>query len=509
MGSVLLVIDVQGLSEAFGILSDPVVLMWLIVGAVLGIFIGSIPGIGGAIGMAILLPLTFPLDGHSALFVLLGIYSGSCFAGSVPSILMKTPGSASGAAAIFEGYPLAQQGRAKEAISAAAASSAIGGTLGLIVLFLSISFLYPILLLFGAPEYFLVTLLGLSLIAIITKGPIVKGYLAGFFGLMITSIGYSLGGTTRYTFGQLTLYDGIEFVAVILGVFAIAEMYSLSKKGGTIAQSDNVEIEGSSMKGLIETLKRPVTLAKSGLIGMIVGAVPGAGAAMGTFVSYAEAIRSTGDKDSFGIGNLKGVVAVDAASNGVISGALVPTLAFGIPGGGATAILIGGMLMHGFPPGAALLGPNIGFTYSLLIGIFLGNVVIFVVGVFFINKTAIVTRLDVNLLIPVVIVLAIAGSYTLRANWVDVGTVFLFGILGYYMNQYNYSVIALMLGVILGGISEDNMLRSLQLSGMDWTIFVESPLSKVLVVVLVVSAAYPLLARYDDQILHRLRNLRE
>ena len=494
-----LIVDMGALNRAITTLLNPEFIFFLVLGVLLGIIVGATPGIGASVGMALLIPLTFPMDGLTAFVLLIGIYSGSAYAGSVPAVLINTPGGGASAAAVFEGYPLAQKGKAKDAIAATAAASAIGGSFAILVLFPVLQQILPIIQMFGSPEYFLITLMGLSLITIISRGAIIKGIMAGMFGMMITTIGFSSGGGTRYTFGQLILSDGINFIAVLLGVFALSEMLKLAKEGGTISNTTG-NVEGSALNGLKETIKRPIILMKSGLIGVFVGAVPGAGSTLATFLGYAEAIRSSDDPDSFGEGNMDGVVAVDSANNGTIAGALLPTLAFGIPGGAATAVLLGALLMHGLQPGPAMFGTEIHMTYTILLSLLIGNIVILVAGVFFINKTAVVTKIDVDILIPMVIVLAMAGGFLLRNNWVDPVTVFLMGLLGYFMKKYDYSVIALLLGVILGPLTEEYFLRSLQVSGFDFSIFYDSLLSKVLLVVMLAMVFGPMVKEIIESV---------
>ena len=476
--------------EALNIVLSWPVIGFVILGIVLGIVIGGVPGLGATVGMALILPLTFPIDGISAIVLLIGIYNGSVWAGSIASILFNTPGSGSGAAATLDGYPMARAGRATEAISATAAASAIGGSFGVLVLFFLAPHLLAVLKLFTSPEYFLVAILGLTLISIVAQGALLKGILAGCMGILITTIGISpTGGETRFV-PDITLIGGINFVAIILGVFALGEMYSLSRRTGSLADTD-VSIGVGGIKGLVETIKRPITVGKSGLIGVFVGAVPGAGATIATFVAYAEAVRSSANSESFGKGDIRGVISVDSASNGTVSGALIPTLAFGIPGGAATAVLLGGLIMHGLRPGPGLLSTDLHITYSILLAVLVGNVVILVVGVLLVSKLGIVTKLDTNLIIPVIVVIAFTAAFVLRNNWVDPITVLLMGVIGYYMKVYNYSIIAFLLGAILGPIAEVYFIRAVTISDYSVFTFVSSPLSILLVLLIIGSLAVP------------------
>ncbi|SEW30786.1 tripartite tricarboxylate transporter permease [Natrinema salifodinae] len=468
----------EGLSIA---LSWPTI-GWLAVGMMLGIILGALPGIGSPVGMAIVLPLTLPLETTAAIILLVAIYSGAMFGGSIAAILLNAPGTESAAATTLDGYPMAQNGLAKNALAIATTASALNGFLAAIALILLSPLLIEIVLAFGSPEYFLLAILGISLITIVTQGSIVKGLVAGALGFMISTIGTAiLSPRPRYTFGQFGLYDGIDFVAALIGMFAFAEMMKLAAQK-QITQED-LEIAGSVREGMMTIFKYPVTTLKSGLIGMGIGMIPGSGATTSTFVAYAEEARSSAEDGAFGDGDPRGVIAPEGANNPTVSGSLIPTLSFGIPGSGSTAVLLGGILMHGLQPGPVLFGEQLHITYALFISLFLSNVLIVLVGLTVIPYASKITEIDTNLIIPMVIVLSFAGAYTLHQNWWDVGAVIVLGVLGFYMVRYNYSVIAFVLGIVLGPIAEENFFRSLQISGGEYTIFVDpvnQPLSFLL-----------------------------
>jgi len=455
---------------------------WMAFGVVLGIVIGAVPGIGPNLGMAVALPLTLPIGGANAIIFLVGIYSGSMYGGSIAAILVNVPGTAAAAATTFDGYPLSRQGMASMALSASAVSSAFAGFMTIAVLIIISPLIVTIVLAMGSPEYFLVAVLGLSMITIVARGSMVKGLVAGAFGLMLTTIGIApMSSELRFTGGSLALYDGLSFVAAILGLFAIAEMLKLAGESGSIARED-IETSGSVMAGVREVVARPVTLVKSAFIGMFIGSLPGSGAAVSNFVAYGEAMRSS-QSDEFGSGEITGVIAAEASNNGTVGGSLIPALSFGIPGSGATAVLLGGLLMHGLQPGPDLFETELALTYSVFIALFIGNVIILGLGLALITRTEYLTRVNTNYLIPLIVVLAIAGGFTLRSNWADLATILLLGAIGYYMFQHNYSVIAFILGLVLGPIAEENFIRSLQLSDGSWWIFLASWPSRVLVVV--------------------------
>lgn len=474
------------LIEAIHILFSWPVFGWMILGVLLGIVVGALPGIGAALGMAIVLPFTFPLDRISALVLLIGIYTGAMYGGSIAAILINTPGTGGAAATTFDGYPMTRKGLATTALSISATASAIGGGLSLLTLILISPLLIELVLLFGSPEYFLMAILGLSMITIVAKTSIVKGLVAGAFGMLLATIGIAPStGESRYTFGLFALYDGLSFVAVLIGLFAISEMIKLAAEQSSIATND-LEMGGGITNGIKEVFYHPICTIKSGYIGMAIGAIPGAGASVANFIAYGEASRSSKNSDEFGTGCSEGVIASEASNSGTIGGSLIPTLSFGIPGSAATAVLLGGLIMHGLQPGPHLFKEELHITYSLFLAVLLGNIIILLTGILAITRMSYLTRINTNKIIPVVIVLAFLGGIALRTNWIDVITVLILGILGYYMVRNNYSIIAFVLGVILGPIAEENLLRSLQISGGSWNIFVTQPISFLLMILIVV-----------------------
>ncbi|ELY97070.1 tripartite tricarboxylate transporter permease [Natrialba asiatica] len=475
----------DALSEAISIILTGEPLLWLTVGILIGIFVGSLPGIGASLGMALILPLTLPLDGVNAIILLVSIYSGGMYGGSIAAILLNAPGTSAAAATTLDGYPLSRQGQAITALAMSAVASTLGGFITIVLLILISPFLVRMVLLFGSPQYFLIALLGIAMIAIVARGSLIRGVVSGMFGLLIATIGMApMVPQQRFTFGDPALFDGISFVAALIGLFAIAEMINLAGEEGGVAQTD-MEITGSIRSGISSVLTKPYLIAKSSLIGMGIGSVPGAGSTVSTFVSYAEALRSSDDPDSFGAGNHEGLIAAESANNATIPGSLIPTFSFGIPGSGSTAVLLGGLIMHGLQPGPNLFSSDLQITYAVFIALFLGNFVILFVGLTFISRMGVLTKIDTDIIIPMIVVLAVVGGFLLRINWIDVLTVFGLGIIGYYMKRYNYSVIAFVLGIVLGPIAEENFARSLTLSDGSLMIFVNDPLSLIIVIAIV------------------------
>lgn len=495
---------VGALTEALGLVLTGQTLLWIVVGLVLGMIGGALPGVGSSLSMAIVLPLTLPLSPANAIVLLVSMYSGAMYGGSIAAILVNVPGTGGAAATTFDGYPMSRQGRAVDALSMSATASATAGFISVLTLLLISPLLIEVVLLFGSPENFMMAVIGLAMIAIVARGSIVKAIIAGAFGLMVTTIGIAPNSPElRYTFGQIGLRNGVDFIAALIGMFAIAEMIKLAGQEGGIADS-TIEMSGNSLPGVRETFQHWGTLVKSGYIGMLIGAIPGAGATVSNFIAYGEAMRSSDNPDGFGSGEPLGVIASEASNNGTIGGSLIPTISFGIPGSGSTAVLLGGLLMHGLRPGPQLFEADLHLTYTFLIALLIGNFFILFVGVVFVTRMGRLTQIDTHIIIPMVIVLSMVGGFTLNNNWMDIWTLLVLGVLGYIMVKYGYSVIAFVLGVVLGPIAEENLLRSLQISGGDYSVFVspsQQPIAFILLVLTVVILLGPFVKPWLERVL--------
>lgn len=484
--------SVEALVEGLGLLFSWPVLLYAILGVLVGIVIGAIPGIGPSIGMTVILPLTVVLDPTSAIILLACVYMGGMYGGSISAIVLNVPGTAGSAASTFDGYPMSRQGLAINALAISATASAIGGVVAVVLLFLSAPFVIEIVLSFQSPHLFLVAFLGLAMITVVASGSIVKGLVAGMVGLLYSTVGMApTAAQTRFTFDMMELYDGLHLIAAILGLFAIAEMIKLGGEKGGIARS-SVELEGSISNGVRSVFSHPVTTLKSGVIGTVIGSLPGAGSSMANFISYSEAMRSLKDTDRFGSGDERGVIASEASNNGAVGGSLVPTLSFGIPGSASAAILLGALIMHGINPGPSMYGTNLSMTFAIYAALALSALVIIpIVGLMFVTRAGYVTKVNTDVIVPVVVVLSMIGVYTIRVNWIDVVTVLVVGLIGFFMIKHGYSIIALLLGIILGDIAEENLFRSLQLSDGSWWIFLDGPLAIALVATTVAMLILP------------------
>lgn len=493
---------VNALPDAFSIVFSWPAIGLLVVGVTVGIVLGAIPGIGSVIGMAITLPLTIPLSGAEALIFLTAIYSGAMYGSSVSAILINVPGTPASAASIYDGYPMTKQGKAKDALAISATSSALGGTTTMLALFVMTPVVSTIVLLFGTPHIFLVTILGIIMIAVIAaQGSTVKGILAGAFGLLIMTVGTApTTPVSRFTFDSYLLLNGLSFVAILLGVFAIAEMIRIIDiEGGTAAEIG--ELGGNAMRGIKMTLTNKYLMLRSAFIGMGIGSLPGAGGAVSNFIAYALEVQVSGDPDSYGKGNPRGLVATESSNNGTVGGSLIPVLSFGIPGSPSTAILLGAFLVHGIDPGPTLFQNSLDLIYALIVSLIVSNVLILTVGLLVIAPFGYkISLVNTKYIVPIIVVLAALGTITLRSNPVDLLTILAFGIVGLLMKRHDYSIVALVLGAVLGTLSERTLNRSLILSNGSLDIFVGDPLATVLVTLIILVLSLPLIKQQVDWI---------
>jgi putative tricarboxylic transport membrane protein len=461
-------------------------LFYAVLGFLVGAIGGAIPGVGGPLVLTLMMPFTIGMSAEAAMILLIGGYTGGQYAGSVPAILINTPGNSSSAAAVFDGYPLAKQGEAVTAISVSATASGIGSILGGLFLIAIAPVLVQIVLLFGSPEFFMLAVVGLAVIVTISRGSLIKGLISGALGALVASIGTSLiRAQPRYNFGIAELYDGINLVAAFIGVFAVAEMMRLASQEGAIASA--LSTTGSRIKGIWWTLKEWVTLLKSTVLGIVLGVVPGEGGTVAAFVAYGEAKRSSKEPERYGKGHPGGLVAADAANNSVISGALVPTLAFGIPGSNQAAILLAALMLHAVRPGPAMFDQDIVLTYTMILAVIVGGIVTLVLGIGLAKQLGLLSIVPTPILVPCVIVVSMLGAYVVAFNWMLTVQALLFGVLGYTLIRFGFSVVPFILGLILGPLAELNLNRTYQIAGDQnvlWFIL-QRPLSAIMAVMVV------------------------
>lgn len=484
-------IQFAALGEAFFNVISPETLFFLTLGVLLGIVAGILPGINGAIGISLILPFTFGMEPATALIMMLGLWGGQNFGGGVTAALIHTPGAASGAATLFDAYPLAQQGHAGKALGLICIASAVGWFLSTILLAVTVVPLARFALSFSAPEYFAVGIFGLSMVASLATKNIFKGAIATLFGLLIVTIGTDpFSGMPRFTFGRFELMGGISFLVVMIGVFAIAEVLVQIQKGSA---QKRIERYSHEMPSWAEIRSVVPTMLRSTAIGMMVGAAPGAGGSIAAFIAYNEAKRFSKRPEEFGKGSLEGIAAPEAANNATEGGAMVPLLALGIPGSGAAAVILAAMVLYGLRPGPQIFVNEPVLVYSLFIGLAFGAIVLLILGLLLTPYLALVVRIPRPFLLTGIAGVSLMAAMAITGLLFDVRLVLLFGVLGYIMRKLDFPPAPMILALVLGFMIETNMRRALILSDGDWSIFVTRPISATILTVALLSFAYPII----------------
>lgn len=484
--------SIQGLLHIFTV--DSMIFMSL--GIAFGLIIGFLPGLGGIVAMALLLPFTFGLAPTEAFALLIGAHTGTIFGSSITSILFNVPGAAKSVVVCFDGFPMTQRGEGVRALAAGAMASLLGGIIGAIALTAALPLMRAVMLALAPPEYFMMAIWGLTIIAIFSDGSVLKGLVAAGFGLAISFIGMDpVTATSRYTFGISEMVDGFDFPVAIMGLFAISQMIKLYVKGGSIVERD-VSLTNSSsgiLDGIKDTFKHFRLVITSSLLGVFIGALPGVGASIGSVAAYGQAVQTSKNPETFGKGNVEGVIAPEATNASCEGGHLIPTLAFGIPGSEVAVILLAAFVMLGIQPGQEMLTTNLDLVFNLVWLIVITNVFSTGFGLLISSKLVKMTTLPGNILIPVILAVCFAGAFAMNGNIVDIITAVIFGIIGYYMDKYHYSRADMIIGMVLGLMIERYMHISLTLYGK-YFIF-ERPLTLLFIALIVVSLVYPFVRR--------------
>lgn len=468
---------IQGMST---VLSDPTTVVFVFLGVVAGVFVGALPGLTATTGCALLLPFTFGHEPLQGLLMLVGVFCGGIYGGSLSAILLRTPGTPAAAATMIDGFPMSERGEAGRAIGLATVASFIGGVVGAIVMTLLAPKLAAIGLAFGPPEFFALTLFGLAMIVAVSGDSLVRGILAAAIGMWITTIGFDpIAAKSRYTFGTRELLGGIELIPILVGLFGVTQVFLRAEKLLYFPQSAPGERYLPRWADLARTRW---TAVKSAVIGVFVGSVPGAGCDIAAFAAYSELKRSEGPQNDLGQGNPKGIVAPEAANNAATSGALIPMLSLGVPGDAVTAVLLGALTIHGFEPGPVFFTTNLDLIYALFAGVILAQVALLIVGLSLTGVFARLIRIDQRIMIPVILFLCMIGSYSVRYSTFDMYVALAFGGIGFLFDKVRIPLSPMLLGVVLGTLSEQNLRRSLLMSQGDILIFFQRPVSLLLVV---------------------------
>ena len=467
-------------------------LLILNLGLATGIIIGSLPGLTATMGVALLLPLTFGLGSVPGMLLLLGVYCGGIYGGSITGILIKTPGTPSAAATVLDGYPMAEKGEASRALDMALIASVIGGLFSAFVLMFIAPIIAQFALKFGPIEYFAIAVFGLTIISGISGDSVIKGLIMGLLGLLVTTIGLDpVGGIDRFTFDIIQLASGINIIPAMIGLFAIAEII---RKAKTVNMPVDEAIKFQKKKlPFKEVLLYWKTLLRSSMIGTFIGAIPGTGSAIASFISYNEAKRNSKDPASFGKGNIEGIAASECANNAVTGAALIPLLTLGIPGDPTTAILIGALIMQGIIAGPLLFVEERQWVYSIMIGLVLLNIFMLIQGKLFIKAFANVVKVPTKILLPILIVLCVIGSFAVHNTVFDVLLMLVFGLIGYVLLKLDFPLTPMVIAIVLGPLAENNMRRALIMSQGDFRIFFTKPISAIFLTISILVILVPMI----------------
>ena len=481
---------IAGFAAAFTLTN----LLFIAAGITLGIVIGVTPGLGSVTALAVLVPVTYYMSPLPAIAFLVGVNKGGTSGGAVPAILLNAPGTPEAAASALDGYPMARRGEAERAMKFALYSSVTGDTISDLLLIVLVVPFAAIALEFGPLEYTAVLLFAFSLLAGIAGGSPIKGLIAIFLGVFLSTIGLDpMDSTSRMTFDEVNLYDGLPLVAIGIGSLALAsvveQIFDLRRSPSTTARTDAVSAKSRSSLPAFEFLGHWKTIVRSALIGSGVGMLPGLGVTLAAFVSYGAARRASGSPESFGKGNPEGIIATEAANSAVVGANLIPTIALGIPGNIAAALLIGAFIIHGIVPGPFMLTMHGDLVYALFASMLMANFVHLVIGKVGIPVWGWIARVPKSLVLPPVVVMCIVGVYLPGQSLFDIGVMLAFAGIGLVMNRTGFPVVCLVIGFLLGGMLESSLRQSMLLYKSDFGVLMESPIAIVFLLLTVVILA--------------------
>jgi len=457
-------------------LTDPTLVFLLLCATLGGVVIGALPGLNATTGAALLLPFTLTMDPVPAIALLTAIYCSATFAGAITAILINTPGTSASATTCLDGYPMAQRGEAGRALGLAVVSSTVGGVFSVLVLMACAPILARAAYNFAPPEYFALTLFGLSMLISVGGGSAIKNLISGAFGILLATVGTDLlTSVKRFTFESPHLYDGIGFVPVMIGVFGISELITQASRLNE--KRERVIMDAIKLPSKEDYRRVWKTILRSSGIGTFIGVLPAEGATVASMIGYNEAKRWSKKPEEFGKGSPEGIAGSEAANNSATGGAMVPTLALGIPGSPTAAVILAGLLVHGLRPGPTMFTDQAEFAYAIFWSMLFVNLLFLLVGLYGARAFARVTLIPVTVLWPCVFVFSIVGAYALDQSMFDVWIAIAAGILGYFMRMYGFSVVPLAIGLILGGMLEQRLGQSMVMLDEKWWLMLSRPIS--------------------------------
>lgn len=482
--------------DAFMQSLQPSVLLYMMIGVLLGIFIGALPGLTATMGVAILIPLTFWLQPEEGLAMLIAIYCSAIFAGGVPAILINAPGTPASMATAWDGYELSKQGKTGLALGINAIYSALGGIVSTIFLLAAAFPISKFALSFGPPEYFALAIFGLTMMISVAGSSISKGLIMGFLGLFIATIGLDpMLSLPRFTFGSTTLLDGISFIPIMIGLFGLGEVLTQ-----ILTTNGSDEVKKSKIGRIIPNRAERKLMRKpfwfSSMLSTIIGAIPGAGGDIASLMSWEQSKRFSKNKEEFGKGSLEGLCASSTANNAVIGGAFTTMLTLGLPGDSVTAILIGALMMYGMQPGPTLFTDHIDFVYIIISLLFIANIIVLIIGVAGANLFSRILLIKKEIIWAAVILFSIVGAYALNNSFFDVWVMAISGVIGVIFRKLDFPLGPLILALILGPMAESNLRRSLSMSVDGTAAFIFTrPITMTLLALAIISLFYPLIKK--------------
>jgi putative tricarboxylic transport membrane protein len=485
-----------GFSVVWGI--KPMII--IVVGVVIGILAGAMPGLSPSTAVALLVPFSYAMTPGLALILLTSIYIASNYGGSITAVLINTPGTPSAAVTALDGYPLTQQGKAGKGLGVALVASTIGGAVGVVILILFAVPLARIAIKFGPADYFALALFGLATVASMGRGNIIKSLVAILFGLLIKTVGIDpISGVSRFTFGNDMLYDGFTLIPALIGLFAVSVVFEKVEKWTGLRRTlDKID---NKLPSYQEFWKIKWTIVRSSVIGTIIGIFPGAGATIAAFISYDVAKRASKEPDMFGQGSLEGVAAAEGANSSSVGGALVPLLALGIPGSATDAVLLGAFMLHDLVPGPLLFRDNPEIVYGIFSALIIANIIMLFLGLYGNRMFIKVVSVPDAILYPLILAIAIIGSFAVTQSMFDVAACIGFGIVGWIFKRYGYPVAPVVLGIVLGKMVEENFRRAVMMGG--YTVFFKEKLALTMLILALLSFVYPLFKQWRH---HRMKN---
>jgi len=479
-------------------------LLMMNVGVAAGIMIGALPGLNVVFAIAILLPITFGMESIAGMFLMLGAYCGAVYGGSITAILFNTPGTPAACATLFDGYPLAQQGRAADALKAALVASTVGGILSCLALIFFAPMIARASIHFQAPEYCALCVFGLCTVIGIADGKIIKGLIMALIGLMLSTVGVDpLEGTQRLMFGNVKLMGGIKAVSVLLGIFALSEVFQKAEalfrgegEGGHVQATKYSKATIS----VLDILRHWKELIYSAIYGIVIGAIPGTGSVISAMFSYNQAKSRSDHPERFGTGVIEGVIAPECGNNAVTGATLIPLLTFGIPGDGAVAVLLGALTMQGITPGLSLFSSDNPWVYCIMGGLLIINLFMLLQGLAFTRLFTHFTRVPTTLILPCIVVLCVVGSFAISGSVMDVMVTIIAGVVGYILKKLDCPFSALIIGMVLGSLMEVNLRRAMIMSGGSLSIFVTRPVSLIFLIIALLSLFFPLIKAVFERV---------